>query len=459
MINTTIAYVSVCNDFDDSSIEKQGFEDASHSDASDFSQNYYYSKRNKPKRVRLSGDDLALELDLRKSIKAYWKIRSLLGDDSFQDVVYPVYPVASFSFPESLNDKEQENLNEPVDSSECCYVKNLPKNHVPVPGFESVADHRKKILPKEINAQNNAVRLKRSKSGLGHVNELDDVDLRKRKAAKFEHRARARPRNGLDFQVGIQDVVVKSGIKNGVRYKESVSVRGKRGKIKEFSKASINRMKLLLRNIDPSLINSILTLTYPSDYPNNGRETKRHLDLMKRWLKRHGVKRGFWFGEFQGRGAHHFHLFLSSFPRGGVEAVSKAWYQIVNSGDPKHLAWHNGLLSGRKCLELMRNPLAASVYATKYASKMEQKEIPEGFENAGRFWGQWGDFRPVWTWIRAGGEYALSAARQAILEFRSSWSNSESLERFDKKPYLSCTMWGGSRVLDDLLLKHEFVPF
>lgn len=433
--------------------------DASCSDASDFSQNYYYSKRNKPKRVGLLGDDLASELALRKSIKASWKSRSSLGDASFQDVVYPVYPVTSLSFPESLDDKERGNLNEAVDFSECCYVKDLPKNYVPVLGFEPVVDHRKKILFKEIDAQNNAVRLKRSKSGLVHINELDDVGLRKRKAAKFEHRAKARARHGLDFQVGIQDVVVKSGIKNSVRYEGVYSARGKRSKITEFSKASINRMKLLLRNIDPSLINSILTLTYPSDYPTDGRETKRHLDLMKRWLKRHGVLRGFWFYEFQDRGAPHFHAFISSFPKGGVEAVSKAWYQIVNSGDPKHLAWHNGLLSGRKCLELMRNPLASSVYATKYASKMKQKKVPEGFENVGRFWGQWGDFRPVWTWISAGGDYALSAAKQAILEFRSSWSNSESLERFDKKPYLSCTMWGGAGVLDDLLIKHEFVPF
>lgn len=433
--------------------------DSSCSDASDFIQNYHYSKRNKPKRVRLSGADLASEIALRKSIKASWEGRSSLGDASFKDVVYQVYPVASFSFPESLDDKERGGVNETVDSSECCYVKDLPKNYVPVLGFEPVVGHRKKILPKEIDAQNNAVRLKRSKSGLAHINEIDDVGLRKKKSAKFEHRAKAKARHGLDFQVGIQDVVVKSGIKNTVRYQGVPSARGRRGKITEFSRASVNRMKLLLRNIDPSLINSILTLTYPSDYPTDGKETKRHLDLMKRWLKRHGVARGFWFYEFQGRGAPHFHAFISSFPKGGVEAVSRAWYQIVNSGDPKHLAWHNGLLSGRKCLEPMRNPLAASVYATKYASKMNQKKVPEGFENVGRFWGQWGGFRPVWTWIRAGGEYALSATKQAILEFRSGWSNLESLERFDKKPYLSCTMWGGAAVLDDLLTKHGFTPF
>jgi hypothetical protein len=34
---------------------------------------------------------------------------------------------------------------------------------------------------------------------------------------------------------------------------------------------------------------------------------------------------------------------------------------------------------------------AAAAYAAKYATKVEQKEPPEGFENVGRFWGTFGD--------------------------------------------------------------------
>lgn len=403
-----------------------------------------YVKSKKP-RVVHSSELISYELGLRKAIKDYWKERALEKKGVREDIDLeqaPVYSVDLFSkFPESLSNQEIEGLF-------LCGAK----------AFECVG-HRKRLTPQEIIERQEAVRLERSANELVHLNIREDKFLEKLENAKFTHKAKARARHGLDFQIGIQDVRVKSGIKNNVRYENALSARGKRSKITKFSKASVNRMKLLLRNIDPALINSILTLTYPEDYPTDGRETKRHLDLMKRWLKRHGVARGFWFYEFQKRGAPHFHAFISSFPRGGVDAISKAWYQIVNSGDEKHLAWHNGQLSGRKCLEVMRNPLAASVYATKYASKMNQKEVPEGFENVGRFWGQWGDFRPVWKWVQASGDHAISTARDAILEFRSAWSNPESLERFDKRPYLSCTMWGGSKVLDDLLIKHGFTPF
>lgn len=428
--------------------------DASHLDASDFSQDYYYSKRQKPKRVALSGMDLASELSLRESIRDYWNKKKKEDLENSQLESALTYPVECSSvFPESLTGSELENLSKSFDHAACQYVEHLS-------GLKkSEFQYRKRLTPEELKEQKEAFRSERAKNGLVHLNIREDKASEELQDVRFTHKAKARARHSLDFQIGIQDVRVKSGIKNNVRYENVLSSRGKRGRITKFSKASVNRMKLLLRNIDPSLINSILTLTYPLDYPTDGRETKRHLDLMKRWLKRHGVARGFWFYEFQVRGAPHFHAFISSFPRGGVEAVSAAWYQIVNSGDEKHLAWHNGQLSGRKCLELMRNPLAASVYATKYASKMNQKEVPEGFENVGRFWGQWGDFRPVWKWIRASGDYAVSTARDAILDFRSGWSNSESLERFDKRPYLSCTMWGGAKVLDDLLIKYGFTPF
>lgn len=425
--------------------------DVSDQDASVFSRHHYSShyfriKKQVSKKISLSGDDLDSELGLRKSIKAHWKKKLLEKDKASGHVdldPMPAYEVDLFSkFPESLSNQEIEGLTKDVGS-----------------GVVGCVGHRKRLTPEEIKDQQEAFRLERSANGLVHLNIREDKALEKLENARFTHKAKARARHGLDFQIGIQDVRVKSGIKNNVRYENVLSARGKRSKITKFSKASVNRMKLLLRNIDPALINSILTLTYPEDYPTDGRETKRHLDLMKRWLKRHGVARGFWFYEFQKRGAPHFHAFISSFPRGGVDAISRAWYQIVNSGDEKHLAWHNGQLSGRKCLEVMRSPMAASVYATKYASKMNQKEVPEGFENVGRFWGQWGNFRPVWKWVQASGDHAISTARDAILEFRSAWSNPESLERFDKRPYLSCTMWGGAKVLDDLLIKHGFTPF
>ncbi len=296
---------------------------------------------------------------------------------------------------------------------------------------------------------------------LGWVNsETGDDWLEVSESYKGGSVPKADARHAVQFVIGHQDVIVKSGHVNTSYRPKSRDSGGTRGVIKELSKSSVNRMKLTLRNVDPVLIKSILTLTYPKDFPLNGRDVKRHLDLMKRWLKRHGVGSGFWFLEFQKRGAPHFHMFLSCFPVGGVQAVSKAWCQIVGGNDENHLRWHLGELSGTPCLELMRNPHAASAYATKYATKVEQKAVPEEFEDVGRFWGYWGrSMRPVWNWFMVHGEFAREKAKSVVLSFRSAWSKNEALERFSNRPYISCTMWGGAAVLHELMQLNDFVPF
>jgi hypothetical protein len=172
---------------------------------------------------------------------------------------------------------------------------------------------------------------------------------------------------------------------------------------------------------------------------------------MKRWLKRKGVAAGSWFLEFQARGAPHFHCYLSGYPVGGVKAVSQAWFSIVGSGDEKHLAWHEGKLSGRPCLEWFRVPHAASAYATKYATKQEQKDVPQEYQNVGRFWGCWGKSRPVWNYVSRSGSDQLAIAHTAIIAFRSSFQVGAALDSWANRAYASCTMWGGSADLDSLL--------
>jgi hypothetical protein len=39
---------------------------------------------------------------------------------------------------------------------------------------------------------------------------------------------------------------------------------------------------------------------------------------------------------------------------------------------------------------MMEKPHAAGAYAAKYLKKQEQKEVPEGFSDVGRFWGLFG---------------------------------------------------------------------
>ncbi len=158
--------------------------------------------------------------------------------------------------------------------------------------------------------------------------------------------------------------------------------------ISMLSTAAKRRMIFTFRNCEDLKV--MLTLTYPREFPMDGRLVKRHWHNMRTWLVRQGIK-GAWFLEFQKRGAPHFHVFLNR--RVEASQVSQRWYEIVGSEDLNHL------LAGTR-IEMLREQHAASAYAAKYASKVEQKEPPEGFTDVGRFWGTFGDLdvSPVEVW-------------------------------------------------------------
>jgi hypothetical protein len=150
-------------------------------------------------------------------------------------------------------------------------------------------------------------------------------------------------------------------------------------------------MRRYLRTCIP-VYSVMATLTYPGEYPGDGREVKRHLDCFVKRAFRYvdhesppEPKSIFWFLEFQRRGAPHFHLFLNfSIP---WQAVAQWWYEIVGSGDDRHLQ------AGTRIEALYHGRYGTIGYATKYAAKLEQKEIPQNFVNCGRFWGIYGDRR------------------------------------------------------------------
>jgi hypothetical protein len=306
------------------------------------------------------------------------------------------------------------------------------------------AAHKAVDATREENAR---IARNRLEDGLGH---LEYLCVENSPKGKMSYKPKATPVSHILFKIGTQDTVVKSSALNTqVRSKHCGG--GIRGAVTALSRQAMSRMKLHFRNAPEAAHKAILTLTYPSQYTTDGKEVKRHLDLMKRWLKRKGVAAGSWFLEFQARGAPHFHCYLSGYPVGGVKAVSQAWFSIVGSGDEKHLAWHQGKLSGRPCLEWFRVPHAASAYATKYATKQEQKDVPTEYQNVGRFWGCWGKSRPVWNYVSRSGYDQLAIAHTAIVNFRSRFQDGVALELWANRAYASCTMWGGSADLDSLL--------
>lgn len=297
----------------------------------------------------------------------------------------------------------------------------------------------------------------RAAYGLGHLDDADNLQPVP-KGSKLNHKPDVSPVEGVLFKVGVQDVVLKHGIVGQNRPNHSGG--GVRGKITRFSRQSVDRLKLHVRNLPELSVKAFLTLTYPESYPTAGGRVKRDLKVMQQWLKRRGLG-GVWFLEFQRRGAPHYHMFLNGWPAGGVDAVAHAWDKIVASGDPKHLAWHMGALSGRPCLELMRNPHAASAYATKYATKLEQKDVPSDYHQVGRFWGAFGSaMRPVWRWVWGSGSACAESTKELAVVFRSRFvDNERELQRWAQRSFVSCTMWGGSLELAALMSHVGWTPF
>lgn len=158
----------------------------------------------------------------------------------------------------------------------------------------------------------------------------------------------------------------------------------KRGKVAGFSQKSRMRLMRTLASVKRDNLPFFVTLTFPADYPTIER-AKRDLDtFIKRLARKFPKVAGVWKLEPQKRGAPHFHLLIW-----GVEDddltmfVPDAWYEIVGSGDPKHLLWHKGKLGNKHCVQRIEKQRGVFWYASKYMSK----EVAETYSDWGRWWG------------------------------------------------------------------------
>ncbi|MGC2063139.1 MAG: hypothetical protein WA610_09175, partial [Thermodesulfovibrionales bacterium] len=122
---------------------------------------------------------------------------------------------------------------------------------------------------------------------------------------------------------------------------------------------------------------SFITLTYPEDYPCDGKVTKGHLNAFLQYLRRKQIKYA-WVLEFQKRGAPHYHVIASDYVN--RTELSERWYEIVGSEDEKHL-------QAGTSTEFIKSKRHLYGYLASYVKKLAQKTPPPGFENVGRFWG------------------------------------------------------------------------
>ena len=196
-------------------------------------------------------------------------------------------------------------------------------------------------------------------------------------------------KEGLDpiWQVMIyrQDVRVRRPIRlpdkdseDDPKNVDQVAFTPRRGRIRGFSCESANRLVFAIRNAPIFL--SKITLTYPGDFPADGHVVKRDIAAICKRLRRKGLA-GIWYLEFQRRGAPHLHILVD----GSVDGswLSQAWYEVVGSGDVKHL---RAGTHTRKIKEAER----PENYAVKRISGAWQKVPPPEYANLGRFWAAFG---------------------------------------------------------------------
>lgn len=226
----------------------------------------------------------------------------------------------------------------------------------------------------------------------------------------------------------------------------------KRNSINEFSVKSGRRMSRFLRSCVAEYTHMV-TLTYPAT--GNILDCKKHLRLFlaranrhlhNAWLRKPEKIRNskpsikpsiFWFLEFQQNGRPHFHLLINGFIH--YKSVARWWFEIVGSGDNRHL------LAGTRTERLRLGRAGTVSYAKKYANKTEQKELPDMFKNQGKFGRWWG---VVGSREIVSASISLSSSMNGVFKYQKHSNlideRIKSLEKqgkIKKMPYQLCECW------------------
>ena len=198
-------------------------------------------------------------------------------------------------------------------------------------------------------------------------------------------------------------------IKNPCRYKLDYSVGGRLVEIKRllgekpeglgkrkgdvidcYSRESRNRFIKLLMSIDYNKagVPFFYTLTYPGEFSSDPRVWKRDLRIFYDRLRyKFPNMYGTWRLEPQKRGAPHFCGFLWGCPgletMEGKKEFSKDWYEVVGSGDKRHLRAGTGI-------DVEKDIQQRIFYMAKYQTKAEKGGVKQEFDYpVGRYWGVW----------------------------------------------------------------------
>lgn len=179
--------------------------------------------------------------------------------------------------------------------------------------------------------------------------------------------------------------------------------KAKKGKIMTLSKRSLSNLIWTAAN---TLVKfkSMATLTYGLDSPTTGKEAKAHLNrFLTGWKRDLGGFSYLWVMEFTANDRPHFHILTSicldlqddrlrsEFAWRWSRAVcgkSARWYCDLKTLQRVSLRERMFLVHRHPdSLKELWSDDGAIRYVTKYAAKLEQKEVPPQFADVGRFWG------------------------------------------------------------------------
>lgn len=207
--------------------------------------------------------------------------------------------------------------------------------------------------------------------------------------------------SSFDTTTGVKLEKVQYTTRGGVlcTYKSDTvfgkAVNGRKSDIEELSVESRKRLAFTASNADCEW-KSMITLTYGNEFPQNGKQVKRDLNLFLSALRYRitGVKY-LWFLEFQQRGAPHVHILLSSsFEEQVFGNLVEKWIALSSSYAESDVSEENirkfNLHQRDGVYDFWQNARSnrgLSHYAVKYATKTEQKQVPPAYQSVGRFWG------------------------------------------------------------------------
>lgn len=190
------------------------------------------------------------------------------------------------------------------------------------------------------------------------------------------------PRPTTTFHRGGSLIEIKRP--QGEAFKETSGEAPPREEVTEFSRKSRQRLRLDLSKVDQTSAGRPLfvTLTYPAEFPLDAETFKRHLDVVSKRIRRaYPVLGAHWKLEFQKRGAAHFHIIAWNIGSADLKSVrawfALNWFEVVNSGDTKHL-------QAGTSVEVIRSQFAIMRYVGPYLSKDDQSS--PGLK-VGRYWG------------------------------------------------------------------------